>query len=379
MKHIRIISLLAVSAILLTGCWDQKLLRDVRLVYGFSFDAGKDGLLKIGAAIRENPPSTQGPVTPENDVKTVEGKNVLDGRAQLDHQVAGNYKATKAQVFLIGDELAKKDIYSLFSQYFRMADSPLNAKVAIVKGEAHDIIKMRRIGTMLVSEYLFKLIKTAEKNVMVPHTNMMVIFKYTIDPSISLFLPHVAYNKKKNEVKLDGLALMDGRKFSGTVLDIDESNMCMLMYNKKGKINSLTIKVSDEDNRLPLRNYLTVNVDRLHRKISIQPAEGEYPIQVKLDLELDVKVWEYPKDRLDNPEVKKKLDEQLNEELTKRAEKVIKKLQKSRCDIFGIARELIAYHPELWNKVKDEWETVFSNMTFKPQVHARIAYKGNTN
>ena len=214
---------------------------------------------------------------------------------------------------------------------------------------------------------------------MVPHTNMMMIFKYTIDPSVSLFLPHVAYNKKKNEVKLDGLALMDGRKFSGTVLDIDESNMCMLMYNKKGKINALTIKVSDEDNRLPLRNYLTVNVDRLHRKIRIQPVEGEYPLQVKLDLELDVKVWEYPKDRLDNPEVRKMLDEQLNEELTKRAEKVIKKLQKSRCDIFGIARELIAYHPELWNKVKDEWETVFSNITFKPQVHARIAYKGSTN
>lgn len=379
MKHIRTVSIFMIASLLLTGCWDQRLLRDVRLVYGFSFDAEKDGLVKIGAAIRENPPSTQGPVTPESDLKTVFGKNILDGRAQLDHQVAGNYKASKAQVFLIGDKLAKKDIYSLFSQYFRMADSPLNARVAIVNGKAHDIIKMKRIGNMLVSEYLFKLIKTAEQNAMTPYTNMMVIFKYTIDPSISLFLPYVSYDKDKNEVKLDGIALMDGSKFSGKVLDIDESNLCMLMFNKKGKINSLTIKISEEDKELPLRNYLTVNVDKLHRKISIQPSEGEYPLQVKLDLDLDVKVWEYPRDRLDNPEVRQMLNEKLNEELSKRAKRVVKKLQQSHCDIFGLSRELIAYHPELWQKVKDRWENVFENMIFQPEIHAKIVYRGSTN
>ena len=71
---------------------------------------------------------------------------------------------------------------------------------------------------------------------------------------------------------------------------------------------------------------------------------------------------------------RKKLNKELSKQLTKEAKKITKKLQKANCDAFGIGRNLIAYHQDLWKK--KNWHKDYEKVKFKPEVEVKILYSG---
>lgn len=85
-------------------------------------------------------------------------------------------------------------------------------------------------------------------------------------------------------------------------------------------------------------------------------------------------VLEAPRDNIYKMEERKKLNEKLSKQLTKEAKQITKKLQKANCDAFGIGRNLIAYHPELWKK--KNWNKDYAKVKFKPEVEVSILYSG---
>jgi hypothetical protein len=55
----------------------------------------------------------------------------------------------------------------------------------------------------------------------------------------------------------------------------------------------------------------------------------------------------------------------------------IRTLQQSGCDAFGIGRQLIAHHPDLWKSL--DWEKEYPTVHFHPQVTVNIVGNGILN
>ncbi|TLS35224.1 Ger(x)C family spore germination protein [Pseudalkalibacillus caeni] len=369
MKKLMLI-FLTISIVLLTGCWDQKLLKDARLVYGSAFDLAEDGRIHTTAAIRTLQrigPSGGG--KPVNELVTAEGDTVRETRMKMDEKVSGTFSAEKNRIFLLGEDLAKQDIYSVFDILYRTPESNLSASVGIVNGKASDILKMSKKGETLISEYTYELIESAVQHTTVPHENIQSICTLMFDPGRDFVLPLL--DKRDNEVAVDGVGLIHGRKYTGHKLSNEQAGLFLLLDDNYGKTARFVKKVN-KGQKPDINNYVTVNVMNSKRKLDVQ-AKGRN-VKVSIGLQLNLTVNEYPLDTLAKKTTIKDLDKKLSEKFTNEAKEVVSKLQEANCDALGIGRNLIAFHNETWKQL--DWEKDYPTITIIPKIHVNILGSG---
>ncbi|KFN02406.1 hypothetical protein DJ93_3141 [Bacillus clarus] len=153
-----------------------------------------------------------------------------------------------------------------------------------------------------------------------------------------------------------------------------QSVLFVLLTEKMGKSARITQKLTNEDSP-STSDYLTIEVSnrKLKRDLKVT-TDKKGNVYAHIKLQLRVIALEAPRDNLYKMEERKKLNKKLSKQLTKEAKQIIKKLQKANYDAFGIGRNLIAYHPELW-KTKN-WNKDYAKVKFKPEVEVNILYSG---
>ena len=70
------------------------------------------------------------------------------------------------------------------------------------------------------------------------------------------------------------------------------------------------------------------------------------------------------------------LEQFLSKEMTHLAEETLEKMQKARCDGLGIGRQLLAFHPDIWKKQKEDWGSNYQKVNFVTEVQVEITKKG---
>jgi spore germination protein KC len=138
--------------------------------------------------------------------------------------------------------------------------------------------------------------------------------------------------------------------------------------DKQARTTILTNRIEQQEDAV-----LSYNVKRISRNIKITKKAK---VNVDISLQLDVEVIDYPIEHLDNQKKIKKLNQQLSRQLTENADALFKKLADNRSDVLGIGRELIAFHPSIWEEIKGE--NYYDNIVVKPNVKISIVGSGVT-
>lgn len=370
MKRICFSSALIFVFLLMTGCWDQDLLKDARLLYGGGFDIAPNGKILATFVIRDMPISEQ--QSPKNEVIYAVGNTPRESREKADEQISRKLRAYRNRIILIGEELAKQDIHQLLDIFYRDPKSALNARVGVAHGKATDILSLKKVGNVLIAEEIDGLIKSKEETTTVPKVTIETIYPVMMDPGEDFVLPYI--RKKGKRVDVSSIAMFHKYQFTGT-LSSDESTMYLLLKGNKEKVASFTKKISTENGQKNAYNFLTFNIEKSKpkMKVLIQPNDQ---IMVSLDLKLKVSVIEYPKDLLRDKKTVARLNQLLSKEMTDLANKTLKKMQKAHCDGLGIGRQLMAFHPDIWKKQKEDWGSNYQNVHFVPMVQVEITKKG---
>lgn len=373
MKRLCISSSVLAVLLLMTGCWDQDLLRNARLLYGGGFDLAPNGKLLSTFVIRDVPAGEQ--QNPRNDIIYAVGNTPRDTRDKADDKLSRFLRTYRNRIVLIGEELAKKDIYPILDVFYRDPKSALNARIAVTQGKSSDMLSLKKVGNILIAEEIDELIKSKEATTTVPRVTLETIYPVMIDPGEDFVLPYLMRNG--NRVEVSRVAMFHDQRLTG-VLGPDESTMYLLLDANKGKIARFTQKVNAQKGHQNINDFINFNVDKSKRKMKvlIQPDDQ---ISVKLDLKWKVSVDEYPKDMLNDKKMVARLNQLLSKEMTDLAKKTLKKMQEARCDGLGIARQLMAFHPDVWNKQKDDWGSNYQKVKFDPAVHVEIRKKGIIN
>lgn len=370
----RILPVLMIS-LFLTGCWDQNLLKEVRLYMSASFDLEPDGRIRDGVTSPILGTSPDTPSKARSEFHSAAGNTPREARVNIDKKVSKKFDASKLRVMVIGSELAKQDIYPVLDVFYRDPKSSLSAKIAIAEGRGDEIIKSRLQEEEKVSDYLYNLIASAEIVSFITEENIQSICAELFDPGEDFVLPYLGLTTD-NEVEIKGLAMFNDRAFTGENLNEYESKMFILMDDQLGKNMRFTKKVSNKEDKSHL-NFISFDVIKSSRKLKLQTSNNS--IQgADIKVKLKISISEFPQDKLDKQDKIKKLNKKLSRELTKDAERAIKKMQAANCDGLGIGRRLIAMHPSVWGSI--QWKgDVYPNLPINVKVTVDIAGNGIIN
>lgn len=357
-----------VICMLLTGCWDQNLMKNAVLVQILSYDLTPKEELLLGVSIPIIEEPSGGPqAMVKSETFSATGHTPRDSRMKIDREIAGILDTSKNKLILFGERMASTGIYSSLDVIWRDPRNSLGATLGVVEGEAVDLLGIKPKHETNVSEYIQDAITSAEENSVIPSQTIQTLASEFIDPGEDTVIPFLKMNKKKSAVVV-GLALMDDKKYSGN-LPPQDSTLLLLLKNKKGKNARFTKKVNNDEQQI-LNEYISFNVQDVNRKLKVQVKDRDIYVSIKLHLKISVE--EYPKGNV--PADIERLNKLLSKELTKDSKKVITKMQQANCDAFGIGRRLIAFHPKTW-EAQDKKE-YFKNIKFNSVIEAEIIKHG---
>ncbi|GAB6423751.1 spore germination protein GerKC [Bacillus luti] len=368
-KTIKLCSILCASS-LLSACWDQEPLRDARLAYSIGFDITEENRLQQTIELVKSSSGEQSSF--KNEIHSATGYNTRDSSDSLRKNVTGNIRYFKYGVELLGKKLQKKGILPYLDVGFRDPTNPTAlVKLISVDGKTSEILKKKKVGNLLIGDFLKKKVKSLEDMSVFPNETLETAATKMLDPGKDFTLPSIKI--KENEVVTNGIALFNQDKLTG-LLPLRQSVLFVLLTDKMGKSARITQKLTNSDSS-STSDYLTIEVtnQKLKRDLEIT-TDKKGNVYAHIKLQLKVIALEAPRDNLYKMSARKKLNKELSKQLTKEAKKITNTLQKANCDAFGIGRHLIAYHPDLWKK--KNWNKDYAKVKFKPEVEVSILYSG---
>jgi Ger(x)C family germination protein len=364
--------LLFLSLFLLTGCWDQSLLNQTKLIKAGGFDYSKDGKIIATAAIPQAVQTQEGMGREVNMVFHAKGNTVRQSKLLLDRKISERLDTSKNLIVVFGEETAKKDIYPFLDVFYRDPEAALNAKMAVTKGEAADIIstKFEEPKTSTgIGEYLRDLIRSAEESSTVPKESIQTICPVMFDPGQDFALPYLVPQKKSVEVA--GVAIFHDETLAGKLTGSDAMIYNLLTGKKPNKGMATTKKIFKT--KTPINDYVSIKIKKNKRSFSVNVSpSGE--ISADISIKTGVIVTEYPNDNLSTPTEIKSIEKKLSKAMTKDAQKVIDQLQEMNSDTFGVGRKVIAFHYPTWKKVK--WEEDFKKVKYTASVDVKVIDHG---
>jgi spore germination protein KC len=361
------ISLICVT--LLSGCWDQHFLKDVKLVMGSGIDITPDGKIVSTVSIPLFTPGPGGTETPESQVITESGDTPRDVRNKINHKIAEQFEASELMVLLLGEEYAKQDISAGIDVFYRDPKSSVRANVAVVKGRASDLLNIKLEKNKLMSEYLSSLIQSNQESTTIP-IQTRPLLSDMLDPGVDFVLPLI--KPKEKEVQIMGLAMFSGNKYTGQYLTNKDSTLFLLMADQKSKDAGIKLKV--HKNKKPeLSNFIILNVLNLKRDLKVR-AKNPDDISVDLKLDLNVEIMEYPDKQLYSEKNIDELNKKTSKMLSEEANDIIKKMQKANSDSLGIGKHIHAFYHDTWEKIN--WKEEYPNIDFNVKVKVDITKHG---
>lgn len=368
-NHYRTMIFLSLISLVLSGCWDQKVLKNTVFMSATAFQIASDDEIIATTAVQSYTSKEQQPINKTYFVTAFSPRNA---KIKLNQQMSGTMMTAKNKVFLIQDELAEKGLFQIADVLYRNPENPLNGKFVVVEEAPNEILNLQKVGDELIGEYLAGLLKTSETASVIPNETIQTMCTILFDEGKGLVLPYMILNKENGTADIVGTALFHKDKFSGVTMNLEQSKTLLLMANRKDKSMDMSHKIKYKDKQL------TVAYDIANSKARIKIMKDQnHKVKVSIPIEVKIEVNEFPHDHLYEKNVLKKVKNGVTKYLQQQSEETAAKLQAANCDFFGIGRELIAYHPAIWKKVK--WEEDYQNILIEPKVSVEIIHHGIIN
>ena len=364
----------AILAIILAGCWDQRLLKEHSLVLAIGYDRTNDEkILKTVTFPKSNRGGGQQSL-PLNDSKVLSqtGDTVKDAENHMDQIIPEKFDRSKAKVIFLGKQLASHGIFPTLDSIYRDLRGPLNATLAVFDGKAKDALSAKTGESMLVSDVYSELLDSAEDAGITKNENVQSACPIILSEGKDLVLPYVSLKQDKLP-NVKGLALFNGDRFTGT-LNIKETSMFLILSDQKPKGTTLNLKISS-DKKKHEKNFVNIAVRGNKRNIKVNVKNGQ--IHAKVNVKLEVEIDEYAIEHLNEEKEVKDLSRRIENKLNKIAKKTLAKMQEANNDSLGLGEKVQAYHHSTWKK--NDWKKVYPEIPIEAAFHVKIIRHGIIN
>jgi spore germination protein KC len=347
----RLLALMLIVSILLSGCWDEAQYKDVTIatVMGVSKDDEKvKSIFSFPTFEQESIKYSQ-----------TEGTGISTGATRDDasHRTMEALGLFHLEVLLVSSEIAKQDLNEPLDIFFRTPRNRITSYIAIVEGDMEQYFKPPGDLKEEVSDFYPELLRTAVLYTFVAENELAKTARTLADDTMDLSLPYIVIDDN-GIPSIEGIALFSNQKFTGETLKKKEAVLANVMKNKLGKYTQLSYEWGQED------SVMTIEIINVGRKIKISKE------RINVDYDINIRVQEFHKDDLYKKEMRKEAEKFLAAEIKKDFEKIIKKTKEAKSDIIGFGRRVHAFHPELWKR--GDWQETYSTIPIKVDVKVKM-------
>jgi spore germination protein KC len=368
---IRLAVVLLSCTLVLSGCWDTREFKEVKLGITAAYDLTEDNVYTNTILIPNVQNSSIGPGQESVQFLTATGGTPQEARANIDRRLSSSYSPSQLDVLLMGENLAKKDIYPYVDAYYRDPRLHLDAVLAVVKGNAEQALKVVPDSEMRPSEYIEGILESKVETTRSLEVNLQSIGAEIFENGQDFVVPAMQVGDGGKTVSYEGLALFHESSYTGKDIPFDHTTLFLLMKNVKGKVASMTTKLYDGKEPQP-NNYVSVHIEDYTSKIKSKPSK-EHKVRTDINLELTVMIEEYPSDDLSLSNLPR-LTKDMEKAYTKEAEDIIKTIQDANCDVFGIGRSIYGHYPDYWKKL--DWDKIYKDIEIVPHIKVNVRTRG---
>lgn len=361
-----------------TGCWNFERLSERGLVTGIAMDKKGDNFLvglesiQFGVGQEADKGMAAGGkpyvLVSKNKRESLEG--ALHG---TQFRLVGLAFFPDYRILVIGKDLAKYGIKPLFDHQIRDPDMRRNTLMVIADGKGIDLLKIQPREQHFTGEYIQSLVKRNEMAGHVVSSDIGKVFRSMVENSTAL-IPIVKPSKDKKGAKIETLAVFKDFKMID-ILNHRESEICTVLRNvyKKRHVMMFSYGAPCEET-----GKGAINLDLIQSKAKLDPIIEDNHLSIGVNLTMKGYIAEYTcrNGKIDQStsmeSIEFHLEEHMQEEFKKGLETA---LHRTGADLLDL-QKILKRKPNVWNKVKDNFDTYLKNATVDMDVTLEIRLKG---
>ncbi|MGM7723562.1 Ger(x)C family spore germination protein [Metabacillus sp. Hm71] len=376
----------------LTGCWSSHEIEDVGLSVGLALDQGKES--SIEKELKE-----QDGLYPKRDILTLTyqfvnphgAESKSDGKGQQKayinisetgdsvHQMTREFSlrsqrpifSQHLKVIVISENLARKySLEQLLDQFLRDNEIRPSCLLLISKGQAsvtletnapEEIPTFRLIG---ISDNEYRTTK-----ILAPVSLAKLVGK--LQSSSSFLLQNVI--STNGEVKFSGAAVIEAKskKLRGFLNEEELEGLTWITGMGKGGLVKTFDKETDQQ--------ILYEVETMKSKIIPHVKGNNISFDVKIESEGRISENWMVSEEESKSTFLKNAEKAAEEKVNSLVDHVLKLMQEDyKVDVAGFGNQLRIHYPQMWEKVKKDWDQTFSKVPIKYNVQLTITDYGST-
>lgn len=368
-----------------TGCWDKVEIDRNAFISSIGVDVGKD----IKNKKKEKEAKPDEPFA-ERDLEKL---NVIYAFPDISKYSAQNTqipsdKQVKAQAYSMEDAMTKASAKSsrvlnlghaellvLSKEVLQYEDTVKqvmdylgrnpqlnrNMYVMVCEGSAEEFFDFKLGMENTLGAYLTGLMENSKRNSSIIPVKLSEFF-VLLNQNGNAIVPAVKIDNEKKEMVIDGIAIIKQYKMVGLMSPQQTATVEIL----RGKLIS--------GKRLIYMNGIPVDflIDGLKRKVKVSETDGKLFFNV--DATIEGKIREYTVDKeLFNMSDIEQIQNYFNLSIGEEGERIAKLVQSEYgVDIFGFREYVEKYLPDLWDRIKNNWEKSFKDAVINVNVNTQI-------
>ncbi|MDP4095629.1 Ger(x)C family spore germination protein [Paenibacillus sp. P96] len=359
----------------LTGCWSSSPIEDRNLEVGIALDTAapsreekkmkkKGGGYPKKELIRRtvqfelpegNGGSAEGPTQAKNFYNLEETGDSIMEMTRETYLRTNSPAGFHLKIIIISSSLLKSfSMYELLDFFLRDNDIRLSLEVMLSTGTASDVLSRTTVPGKTPALTLKELFSNRERNSRMAEPLPLAKIIAPLKANRSFILPNVITTD--HEIKVAGAGVIKGKtqKYAGFLSETEVEGLQWI----KGDIPGGVLKETDPQS---------------HKKIEYEIKSAKSKIQAIVegdDISFHVKMISggriaesfKPARNDGNNKLVAYETKLVEEKVNELAQDAVAKMRKLRVDVGGFGEALHLQHPEVWKKVKDDWDNTFAKI-----------------
>ncbi len=385
----RLVILLAVSSMVLGGCWDRTELNELSITSAAALDVAKNGQWVLSfqvilpssisaAAGTAGGPSGQVPVV----VYSTEGETIKGAVAESYMEAPRKLYFGHNSILVIGEEAARKGFSQMVDLYLRNSDSRETVSVLIASGDGRSILEQLLSSEPIPGIGLERILEKQERYLSkIPNVRMYDLIKKMLSPSHSTLVPEIIISGSKEVTGIDQLkqTTVPSKLRLGRAAIIKETKLVGWMSDEEAlgasflsdQVRASTIPFASDPEKKDTKDSTFV-VSSSKTRIKVKEEEGKYNVNVNIEMD----GWLNETGSATNllkTDIIRKMEESVQNEVVSMCKRAWAASKKANADVAGISEWIYRKYPKQWKQMEEDQEDVFKKINL--QVNAEVKMK----
>lgn len=367
-KKLLLIFLIFTNVIIMDGCWNYNEIELLDAVIGLAIDKDKKNNELILTAEMIRPSTSEGQSKFTSEIYESRGNTMFEAMRDLIIKTGRKTYWSHTSVIIISKEIAEEGVNEVIDMLYRDAEMRGSLFVLVSREKtAKEIFETGHQREVIRSDQLSYALKNQKSVSKFPKAKLTEVVENLASKDSVLLLTTVEVKNypDRTQPEVYGSAILKYDRVVG-YLEGEETQYALWA---RGDLKGGILVVRDI-----LESGNNISFEVFSSKTKLKPQYEEGNVNMKVDIRALVSIAEVSGNiAFHEEETKKKLKEYAEKALVKQLRYIIKKSQvEYNSDIYKLGNKIRVDNPKLWNKIKDNWSSEYSDVIVEVSVDLNI-------